>query len=165
MPHCPRWLYEKLLERNEDHLNKMILLSNDLSLYAERWDFSSFSYATCRCWQPILTSRIHCRELRAEELKKIPKLRELGRHHDYYFPLRRLCWRYRSIGNSFQVFTLPEYEDRPDAFNDMAWQWTACSMHERSQLKDIDSRDVVSTVDNLAESVATLTVDTSNGRL
>lgn len=37
MPHCPRWLYEQLLELNKDKIEKMILLSNDLSLYAERY--------------------------------------------------------------------------------------------------------------------------------
>jgi hypothetical protein len=36
MPHCPRSLYEQLLDRNKDQLHNLVLLSNDLSLYAER---------------------------------------------------------------------------------------------------------------------------------
>jgi hypothetical protein len=78
MPHCPRWLYEQLLESNKDKIEKMILLSNDLSLYAERYVVGRLS----SCPNHILTLFADTlREIRADELKKIPRLRQLGVLH------------------------------------------------------------------------------------
>lgn len=37
MPHCPRSLYESLLATNKEHLENIILLSNELKVYSERW--------------------------------------------------------------------------------------------------------------------------------
>lgn len=78
MPHCPRSLYERLLEENQGRLGNLLLLGNPLDQYAER-------------------------ELRAAELEKIPRLRD--------------------IGKNLECLIVAEYEGRPDAFNDMAWQW------------------------------------------
>lgn len=35
-------------------------------------------------------------------------------------------------GKTFQTSTLPEYEERPDAFNDMAWQWVKGTMNSQA---------------------------------
>ena len=37
MPHCPRSLHETLLSKNEASLENLLILSNDLAAYAEKW--------------------------------------------------------------------------------------------------------------------------------
>ena len=103
MPHCPRSLYEQLLERNNDTLENILLLSNQLNLYAER-------YVTTMLSHMVLAGRSMSqidRELRSEVLKKIPYLQKLGMiampaalyvayAHPYYQDLRSQPWCSRS---------------------------------------------------------------------
>lgn len=60
------------------------------------------------------------------------------------------------LGNSLLSFTLPEYEERPDAFNDMAWQWTDQSKEQTGA----DGKEISAHVDELTNSVSSLSVNT-----